>query len=211
VLTANEIISLYERGERNFSARAVRNANFSSVKLAGIIMKNCDLSFCNFSGSDLTDADFSHSNLTGCIFTGAILRNAAFEKSDMSRANIRNVVIDNTNFRGASFMWAHLCGNDMLKADLKDAVLDWSCLIDTKLSADQLKLVPKGAVVSLSQAVHEYNLRTAIGYVKPAGSAYTSVTSSYKKGGDEITEYKPASEIREIGPLMPKKKPPEHH
>ncbi|MBI2076594.1 MAG: pentapeptide repeat-containing protein [Candidatus Aenigmarchaeota archaeon] len=208
--TANDIVSSYESGRRDFSGSAARGENLSSMRLRGIIMRRCDLSFCNFSNSDLTDADFSHADLAGATLTGAILRNAKFEKADMSRANIRAAVIDNTNFRGANFMWAHLCGNDMLKADLKDAVLDWSCLIDTKLSAEQLNAVPKGAILSLSQETHEYRLKAGTGYTKPV-SGYTPVISTYKKVGGEVPEYKQSPEQREIGPFTPKKKLPEHH
>lgn len=210
MLTANDIVSSYESGKRDFSGSVAKGANLSSISLKGVIMRRCDLSFCNFSNSDLTDADFSHAELAGAILTGAVLRNTKFEKADLSRANIRNATIDNTNFHGANFMWAHLCGNDMLKADLKDAVLDWSCLIDTRLSADQVKLVPKGAVLSLSQEAHEYKLNVGTGYSNRS-AAYSPVISAYKREGGEAPAYKPSFEQRETGPFVPKKRPAEHH
>ena len=45
-------------------------------------------------------------------------------------------------------MFAHLCGNDLVKANLNDAKLDWSCLVGSKMTQEQIVSLPKQAMVA---------------------------------------------------------------
>lgn len=206
--TANEIIERYKKGEK-FADVTLHNADFTGLNLRGIVLKHCDFSFSSFSACDLTDADFSGCNLAGCNFSGAILRNTNFENASFTRATVSKALIDNTNFRRASFMFAHLCGNDLMKADLTNATLDWSCLIDTKLTEQQLSAVPKDAILSMSE-VHAYKTGTALYAARP-GKTYSAPFSSYSSIQGEKREYKSeVSPEREINPAFWRRKKGEH-
>lgn len=205
MITTNDIIEGYRRGGK-FSGVKLHNADFTGLNLRSIVLRNCDLGFSSFAACDLTNADFSGSNLTGCNFSGAVLRNANFQNSNLSRANISKVIIENTIFRNANFLFAHLCGNDLMKTDLSGAILDWSCLIDTKLTEQQLAAVPKGAIVSVSSEEHDYKLEIAAyevrkltGYAPPASSSYSSRSA-------EKIEYTHEMPTREIHPVFRRKK-----
>jgi len=213
MITTNDVIEGYKKGEK-FEGIAAHNSDFTGLNLHDIILKNCDLSFSGFAGADLTGADLSGCNLTGCNFSGAILRNTDFHNSTLSRANISKALIENTNFRGANFMFAHLCGNDLMKADLSGAALDWSCLIDTKLTDQQLSGIPKDAIVSGNAPPGDYKLREIGGYASPKGSGYSSPLGGpgpgYSGPGSSEAYTEPHSVTKEIHPVFQKKKQPDH-
>ncbi|MBI2970804.1 MAG: pentapeptide repeat-containing protein [Candidatus Aenigmarchaeota archaeon] len=194
ILAANDLLAAYRAGRRDFTGVKLHGANFVGLQLQGIILKNADLSFSNFEGTDLSGADFSSAILARCNFHNAIMKEARFDAADLSYANIRNTFIDGTSFRNAKMMWAHLCGNDLMKADISSAQLDWSCLIDTKMTGDQVAVVPKTSVVTLNPAEHEQKLL----YAQPQrqSSVYETKTATEtimtgytmpqpKKGGDK--------------------------
>ena len=147
-MNVNELVEKYRKGERDFSNIKLPNADLSGLDLRRMIFISADLSNCNFSNSDLTNSDFSGAILDRVNFAGAILRNTNFSGAHMTNADIRNVQIDNTNFARANLMFAHLCGNDLVKADLNNAELDWSCLVGSAMTQEQIATVPKQAMIA---------------------------------------------------------------
>ena len=148
-MNASEVIERYGNGERDFSTIRLISANLSGLNLQGIVFNNADVSNCNFSNSDLSKSDFSGAILDRANFSGAILRDANFSGAHMNNADIRNVQIDNTSFRGTNLMFAHLCGNDLVRANLQDAKLDWSCLVGSQMTQQQIAAVPQQAMTAI--------------------------------------------------------------
>lgn len=211
-MIVSEIIDQHNKGVK-FSNLMLHNADFTALNLQGIVFNSCDLSFSIFAGADLTNADFSGCNLTGCNFSGAVLRNATFTNANLSRANISHAAIENTNFRGANFAFAHLCGNDLMKADLDGAALDWSCLIETKLTEQQLAAAPENAIISITPAEHDYKL-AAVSYEIKKLSGYSAGSNAYSGNSGDV-KYNPNEAVgldptREINPAFWKKKKDAH-
>ncbi len=174
-MNANELTRKYQDGERNFSTIRLHSADLSRLNLRGAVFNHADLSNCNFSNSDMTGADFSGAILDRVNFAGAILTNVNFSNAKMNNADIRNVMIDNTSFRGANLMFAHLCGNDLARADLNDAKLDWSCLVGSQMTQEQIVAVPKQAMVA-TVTMQQQQVSMQSGYK----SALVSESGSYK-------------------------------
>lgn len=58
-MKASELISLYQRGKRNFSGHNLVNQKFDYYQLSGIDLSHADIRGASFVNADLTDANFS--------------------------------------------------------------------------------------------------------------------------------------------------------
>src|SRR6476646_3645008 len=58
-MKASELLSLYERGKRNFSGQTLVNQKFDRQQLPGIDLSHADIRGASFANADLTGANFS--------------------------------------------------------------------------------------------------------------------------------------------------------
>lgn len=137
--------------------------DFTGADLAGIVLKDIDLSGAIFDQADLTGADLSHAkfrkasfrqtrlcgaNVDHAIFDGSRLltymanisaRGASFRDCDMERASLPSADMteaycDHANLRYADMTGAILSGADLGGVDLTGAVLFEACLDKANLS-----------------------------------------------------------------------------
>ena len=93
------------------------------ISLAGVELRESDLSDTMLRGVDLTGADFEYSRLSdaylsNCVLRKAILRNASFDDAWLDEADLTN---------------ADLRGAVLTDADLRNAILDNADVTTTKL------------------------------------------------------------------------------
>lgn len=94
--SAIQIFTLYQAGERNFSATELRDLDLAGFNLRGADLSYADLGNArlqgaNLRGADLSYADLEHANLTDADLRGALLLGT----------NLRSAILTRTNFQGA--------------------------------------------------------------------------------------------------------------
>jgi Pentapeptide repeats (8 copies) len=99
ILSAEEVLSRYASGERNFSWK-----DLSGLDLHGADLRDTNLFGSNLSNTNLTDANLEGSNLGQANLRGALLRNA----------NLRRVFL-----AGADLTGADVTGAEMMEAQIQ--------------------------------------------------------------------------------------------
>lgn len=137
-MNAQELLSLYATGEKNFPEVKLREINLSRANLSGINFSDADLRQANFNRANLIGANFVCTNLSGANLwganlmrvnvSGANLWGANLGESDLRRADLRGA-----DLRGADFMKAKLRGTDARGADFRGADLSEANLIGADL------------------------------------------------------------------------------
>ena len=92
-MEAEELLSRYAAGERNFSW-----VDFSKVDLEGDELSEVILRDINLSGADLFGVDFTGSDLSGAIFENADLEGVDFSNSKLLGSNLSGAVVENVDF-----------------------------------------------------------------------------------------------------------------
>jgi uncharacterized protein YjbI with pentapeptide repeats len=101
-----------------------KRKDFSRVSLAGLSLRELDLSGYNFAGADLSGSDMSWAKLDGADLSGTNLSNTKLEGADLSKARLNNaVLLAGANFSGANLSYANLQGCDFTRANLRNANL----------------------------------------------------------------------------------------
>jgi uncharacterized protein YjbI with pentapeptide repeats len=116
-LSAEELLELYEAGERDFTGvylsgtiyhAKLIDINFSCACVnADIISTN--LKEANFSGANLSSAHLSYSNLSRANLIEANLIGADLSDTNLSDANLSNSLLARANFSNANLSDANLC------------------------------------------------------------------------------------------------------
>ena len=141
-LTANQLLQEYQNGKRGFSNISITSVNLENVNFSNANFGNSDFTNTTFARSNLSNADFSNCRLQRTVFEGASLKDTRFDNSDMQWAILKNAFFENTSLKKCKLSFAHLCKDDLAKADLRGADLSMACLIDSKLTEEQLKQIP---------------------------------------------------------------------
>ena len=124
------VISLYERGKRDFSGTDLQGADLQGAGLpnARLILANlreAQMSQANLDGASMTKANLREANLWGASLVRAKLRGV-----DLHGADLRNADLGNADLREADLRGANLLGANLLGARLDGARLDAATQID---------------------------------------------------------------------------------
>lgn len=139
-LSAEEVLSLYRHGERNFKGANVDGESFAGTSLRAACFLHASMRGTNFSGADLTYVQFKSADLTGaCLakaritcadvintcLAGANLQRADLTGSclafaDCTEADFRHVYFNNMSAAQASFHRAKLDKAHLFSANLQD-------------------------------------------------------------------------------------------
>ena len=84
-MTADQLLTDYSQGKRDFQNADLSGANLSDADLSGADLSDADLSGANLSdadlsGADLSDADLRFADLSDANLSGANLRGAVSDK-----------------------------------------------------------------------------------------------------------------------------------
>jgi uncharacterized protein YjbI with pentapeptide repeats len=94
--SAIQIFTLYQAGERNFSATELRELDLAGFNLRGADLSYANLGHARLQGANLRGADLSYADLEYANLTDADLRGAL-----LLGTNLRSAILTRTNFQGA--------------------------------------------------------------------------------------------------------------
>jgi uncharacterized protein YjbI with pentapeptide repeats len=97
-MKAEELLSQYQSGRRNFQGIELQNVNFAWVDLSGIDFKGANLQHVNFSAAILKCANFETANLSF-----ADLSRTDLTEANLKGANIEGAVLDGAKFENVSY------------------------------------------------------------------------------------------------------------
>ncbi len=126
-----EILSRYNRGEKNFRRTELSNAPLVVVSFKGIQLDVSNLRQSNLSSCNLSESSLIQCNLALADLGKAILTKVNFERANLSQANLREAHLKETNFTKAN-----LQGADLRDAHLFHAVFSGADLRQTKLPTE---------------------------------------------------------------------------
>lgn len=124
-MDSEELIRLYQEGQRDFSKEYLHSTKFANCNLDSTDFSQANLKFANFYNANLSNANFAESDLSKARLESANLQNvdlsnANLQNADLTSANLSNANLDNTDLTGAELINANLDGVDLSTA--KNAV-----------------------------------------------------------------------------------------
>ena len=153
------------------------------ISLAGVVLREANLSNTMLRDVDLTRADFEYTNLSDAYLSDTMLRRAILQN-----ALLVDALMDRTDLTGANLREA-----DLTNADLRDAILDsadvtTANLIGADLSGTELWTAKLFATntTSPSQLQGQQN---PIGSISGLLNAFRRIKSHHKKENDDVLFY----------------------
>jgi uncharacterized protein YjbI with pentapeptide repeats len=147
--SAQELLSRYAAGEREFGAAMVigadlRGASLRGASLIGANLSRADIRGVRLIGANLRGADLSYANLSQAYLPttylpGANLSHTDFGGANLSRANLQGADLFNADLHGADLHGAKLIGARLFGADLRDADLSGADLRSADLNGTILR------------------------------------------------------------------------
>jgi uncharacterized protein YjbI with pentapeptide repeats len=117
-ITAAELLTAYDQGERDFA-----NADLSGENLSGVVLNEIDLRNALLTETDLSNTRLGGANLTGVIATGADFRGVDLAGADLTEANLAGAIMSQVDLTGARLLRADLSNADLNFAVLRGAEL----------------------------------------------------------------------------------------
>jgi uncharacterized protein YjbI with pentapeptide repeats len=108
ITTAEQLLTAYASGQRDF-----QRINLPKAELSGVDLSGCNFTEANFQGADLRESNLSRCNLSRVNFKGARLR----------RTNLIGSTLQGADFQGANLYRAKLIRSDLQNADFGRADL----------------------------------------------------------------------------------------
>jgi len=133
-LTAQEVITQYQTGRRDFSKVDLYRLDLEQANLSRSIFRDAHLIQVNFHKADLREADFANSILRRIILQEAKLNNAFFSNADLQKADLRKADLTLANFKDAKLTEANFCGANLTNAkitnkQLAEAKTNWATIM----------------------------------------------------------------------------------
>ncbi|MEB3226532.1 MAG: serine/threonine-protein kinase [Synechococcus sp.] len=133
-LTAQDVLSAYNQGRKDFAQLQLLGLSLPRMNLAGCIFHQSQMIQANFQGSDLSNADFGKANLTQANLRDANLGRAYFSYTNLSKADLRGADLSFAYLNYANLEGANLCGANLRNAkvteqQLKKAKTNWATIM----------------------------------------------------------------------------------
>jgi uncharacterized protein YjbI with pentapeptide repeats len=132
-MTVEEILNQYARGERNFPAVNLVEANISGVNLSKANLSGANLSVANLCGSNLSECDLGRAKLNVAKLSGANLSKANLYEANLNVTNLTLADLSQAILRQASLVRAEMARADLSKANLSYANLSGADIKDARL------------------------------------------------------------------------------
>lgn len=135
VMTAEELLERYEKGERDFSGIRLRGAFLNNAELAEINLSGADLNGADFCRTNLTKANLSRINLSGANLINAKLKQVNLSRANLSGANLTDIKILNSNLTQANLNGANISGENWIEScNCDQATFRGACFVMAALS-----------------------------------------------------------------------------
>jgi hypothetical protein len=138
-IAAKDLISEYQRGERDFRGSYLARANLGGANLGGANLGGANLQWAYLEGANLQWAYLENANLGGAKLGRANLQWANLEDAKLGRANLEDANLQWANLEGAYLEGAYFEGAYLEDANLEDANLQWANLERAKLEGARLE------------------------------------------------------------------------
>jgi serine/threonine-protein kinase len=129
-MNADELLTAYAQGRRDFTAHDLENLRLKRSDLTGAMFHSANLRQTNLHGSNLAGADFGRANLCqtnlrDANLSKAYLSNADLQDADLRGADLRGAYLLNANLRGTNLCGANLTGAKLAPEQLAMARTNW--------------------------------------------------------------------------------------
>lgn len=133
-LEAEELLSAYHQGRRDFSNYDLSRLELQDVELSEGIFRKTKLSKTNFRRANLTGANFGQARLAQANLREAKLGEVFFGSANLEGTDLRGADLSKANFQGANLKGANLCGSNLTNAritgeQLAQAKTNWSTIL----------------------------------------------------------------------------------
>lgn len=128
-----------ESGQTAGSRADLREQDLSLRELAGVDLRQADLTGANLEQSDLRDADLSEAELAGAILRGAKLQGARLSAANLKGADLTRAVLTGATLEHAQLEGANLEAASLAEATLRFASLRRARLIRANLESCDLR------------------------------------------------------------------------
>lgn len=122
-LSAEELISAYAKGKRDFSSHDLNSLNLAKSDLSGANFHQAKLQKVNLQSANLLNADFGRASLSQASLKNAKLARAYFSHADLAGADLRGADLSYAYLSNANLRGANLCGADLTGAKVSDEQL----------------------------------------------------------------------------------------
>lgn len=153
------------------------------ISLAGVVLKEANLTNTMLRGVDLTEADFEFSHLSDAYLSDSVLR----------RAILQNALLIDALMDRADLTAADLRDADLTNADLRDAILNYADLTTTNLIGADLSGTElwkaKLFSANTSSPSQMHGQQNPIGSISGLLNAFRKIRSHHKKENDDVQFY----------------------
>lgn len=156
-----ELLNKYERGERDFGAINLCEANLSGVNLSGANLSGSNLSVANLSGANLHLANLSNAKLNVARMSGANLSKANLNRAILNVANLIRADLGGAELIQAALIRAELIRAELSRANLNGANLSTADLREARLRQANLSRANLGGANLRGASLTAANLEGA--------------------------------------------------
>ncbi|MBD2090556.1 pentapeptide repeat-containing protein [Microcoleus sp. FACHB-1515] len=130
-LSADELLSAYAKGKRDFTCHDLSLLNLPRAVLSNANFHQSRLHKVNFQNANLFSADFGRASLNQAVLKNADLARAYLSHADLAGADLRGAdlsyaYLSNANLRGANLCGANLTGAKVSDEQLSMARTNWA-------------------------------------------------------------------------------------
>lgn len=120
---AEDLLSAYARGKRDFTGYDVSLLNLQKANLSGANFHQAKLYKVNLQGANLLNVDFGRASLGQATLKNANLARAYLSHADLAGADLRGADLSYAYLSNANLRGANLCGADLTGAKVSDEQL----------------------------------------------------------------------------------------
>lgn len=122
-LAADDLMTAYAKGKRDFTSHDLSLLNLAKATLAGANFHQSKLHKANLQGANLFNADFGRASLNQAVLKNANLARAYLSHADLQGADLRGADLSYAYLSNANLRGANLCGADLTGAKISDEQL----------------------------------------------------------------------------------------
>jgi serine/threonine-protein kinase len=123
-ISAEEILSAYDAGRKDFGLKDLSMQDLQKANLAGSRFYDSKLVRVNFQGADLNRSNFNNCDLRLSMFRNADLNKCLFHSSNLEGIDLRSANLSGANFKNTKLKGANLCGTNLSETNLTKEQLE---------------------------------------------------------------------------------------
>lgn len=117
-LSAEEVISFYASGRKDFGLKDISMQDLQNADLSAAKFYESKLIRTNLQGANLNKTNFADCDLRQAMLRNANLNKTFFNASNLEGADLRGANLSETNFKDTKLKGANLCGANLSNSNL---------------------------------------------------------------------------------------------